>query len=161
MKCHEREERHVRSVREIMSESVCTIHRDKLVCEVEGIFVANEISGAPLVDDDGRMVGIISKSDVHRFDFNGGDPYEARAWEIAHPRVITIAASAPVTEAARKLLDEHVHRMVVTDGEAIVGIISSFDFVKLMVDGDAGSWFVSEFPFVNEPGEPVALRALS
>ncbi len=120
-----------------MSNSVITIHRDKLVCEVEGIFVAHEIGGAPLVDDDGRMVGIVSKSDVNRFDFTGGDPNEARAWEIASPRVITIAASASVTEAARKLIDEHVHEVIVIEGEKIVGVISAIDIVKLLVDGNA------------------------
>jgi CBS domain-containing protein len=129
----------MQSIREIMTESVCTIHRDKLVCEVEGIFIEHEISGAPLVDADGRIVGIISKSDIIHFDFTGGDPNEARAWEIASPRVITVDASVSVAEAARKLLDEHIHRLVVTDGERTVGVVSSLDFVKLILDGNTGS----------------------
>lgn len=126
----------MQSIREIITESVFTVHRDKLVCEVEGIFVTHEISGAPLVDSNGRMVGIISKSDIIRFDFTGGDPNEARAWEIASPRVITIDASASVTEAARKMLAEHIHRLVVTDGEEIVGVVTALDFVKLVVEAD-------------------------
>ncbi|MFQ5760814.1 MAG: hypothetical protein ACE5HM_07550 [Acidiferrobacterales bacterium] len=41
----------MRTVRHIMTPTVVTIHPDKLVCEVEGIFVAHKISGAPLGSD--------------------------------------------------------------------------------------------------------------
>ncbi len=121
----------MRRVSDIMSPTVNTIHRDKLVCEVEGFFVANDISGAPLVDDDGKMIGVITKSDVNRFNFTDGDPSYARAYEIATPNVITVSASAPVREAAHQILDAHVHHLIVVDGSDMIGMLSTFDFVKL------------------------------
>jgi predicted transcriptional regulator len=134
-----RREGNVRTIRDIMTPTVVTIHRDKLVCEVEGIFVAYNISGAPLVDDDGNLTGVISKSDVNRFDFTGGDRNYTRAWEIAHPKVIAIEVSASVEEAARRMLDAEVHRLVVTDVETMVGVLSALDFVKLVAEGGDGT----------------------
>jgi len=61
------------------------MHRDTLVREVKSMFVEHKISGAPLVDDLGRPVGFISKSDIIRFDSNDGDPNCARAYGIGCP----------------------------------------------------------------------------
>jgi len=71
----------MRTVCDIMTTEVITIHKDKPVCEVEGLFVAHKISGAPIVDDNGDLTGVISMSDVIRFNFIGGDPNYASAWE--------------------------------------------------------------------------------
>ncbi len=125
----------MRAVRDIMTPTVVAMHRDKSVSEVEGLFVDQKISGAPLVDDDGNLTGFISKSDVNRFDFTGGDPYSTKASEIAHPKVITIDVSASIEDAARRMLDEEVHRLVVTNGKKMVGVVSALDFVKLVAEG--------------------------
>jgi len=133
----------MRVVRDIMTTGIRTMHRDTIVSEVEGIFVKRKISGAPLIDDSGRLVGFISKSDITRFDSTGDDPGYARVHEIASPIVITISPVTPIEEAAQKMLDEHVHHLVVVDEEAMVGMLSAFDFVKLVAlasrDGSSGS----------------------
>lgn len=122
------------TIRDTMTPTVVTMHRDKSVSEVEGLFVDHKISGAPLVDDEGELTGFISKSDVNRFEFTGGDPYSTKAWEIAHPKVITIETSASIEEAARRMLDEEVHRLIVTDAKKMVGVLSALDLVKLVAD---------------------------
>ena len=126
----------MQSLLDIMTASVPTIHRDKLICEVEGIFDAEKIGGAPVVDDLGIIVGFVSMTDIVHFDFIGGDPYVARVWEIASPRMVTIEVSASPRDAARKMLDEHAHNLVVVDGAAVVGILSSFDFLTLVAHGE-------------------------
>lgn len=125
----------MRTVRDIMSPVVCTIPRDALVCEVEGILVAKRISGAPLVDKAGKIVGIISKSDIVQFDCTGGNPAEAAAWEIASPNIITVPASCTLNAAAQLMLDKHVHRLLVAHEGRMVGIVSTLDFVKLVAQG--------------------------
>jgi len=118
-----------------MSPVVCTIPRATLVCEVEGILVAKRISGAPLVDNAGKVVGIISKSDIVRFDFTGGNPAEAAAWEIASPSVITVPPSCTLTAAAQLMLEKHIHRLLVSHDGEIVGLVSALDFVRLVAQG--------------------------
>ncbi len=92
-------------VHDIMMQTSLTIHREKPVCEVEGIFIANNISGAALVDDMDNLDGIITKFDMIRHDFTGYDPSYTKAWEIATPKVITIKSSVFIGEAARIMLD--------------------------------------------------------
>ncbi len=119
-------------VRDIMTSKVRTLHRDTVISDVEKVFLTNKISGAPLVDDTGTAVGFVSKSDISRFDSTGDDPFYARAHEIANPNVITAEPSASIMEAAQLMLDEHVHHLVVMDGQDIVGVLSAFDFVRVV-----------------------------
>ena len=119
-------------VRDIMTSTVRTLHRDTIVSDVEKAFLANKISGAPLVGESGSMVGFISKSDISRFDSTGDDPFYARAHEIANPKVITTGPSESIAQAAQLMLQEHVHHLVVMDGQNIVGVLSAFDFVRVV-----------------------------
>lgn len=123
----------MQTVDTIMSSRVINIHPDKLLCEVSNIFDAEHISGAPLIDDDDNLIGVISRSDLNHFDSIGGDPFYARAREIASPNVITVEASTSVDEAGRIMLEKHVHRLLVVEDGRVIGIVSSFDFVKLVV----------------------------
>jgi len=126
----------MRTVSDIMNPVVCTIPRDTLICEVEGIMVAKQISGAPLVDAAGKVVGIISKSDIVRFDFTGGNAAEAAAWEIASPSAVTVTPCCTLKAAAQLMLDQHIHRLlVVRDGE-LAGLVSALDFVALVARGE-------------------------
>ncbi len=125
-------------VRNIMTQTGLTINREMPVCEVEGIFIANNISGAALVDDMDELAGIITKSDMVRHEFTGNDPAYTNAWEIATPKVTTIAPSAPIKEAAQIMLDENVHHLVVIDeSKRVIGMVSSFDFVKKVAEGNS------------------------
>lgn len=124
----------MRNVADIMSSDILKIHRDKLVCEVEGLFVAKNVNGALVVGDLGAIVGVVTTFDVNRFDFTGGDPYAARAHEIANPSIISVPSNATVKEAAKKMLDSDVHHLVVMNDGEVVGILSSLDFVKLAVE---------------------------
>lgn len=122
----------MRTVQDIMTATVRTVHRDTVISEVEGIFVTHAISAAPVVDALGQLVGFVSKSDITRFDSTGEDPSYARAHEIANPKVITIAPSASIEDAAQKMLDEHVHHLLVMEEGVAVGVLSAFDFVRLV-----------------------------
>jgi len=118
-----------------MTTSVQTMHRDTIICAVEGIFDTHKISGAPLVDDSDNLVGFVSKSDISRFDSTGDDPNYARVYEIASPKVITVEPSASIEKAAQKMFHEHVHHLVVMEDETMVGVLSAFDFVRIVAEG--------------------------
>ena len=119
-------------VRDIMTSTVRTLHPDTVISDVEKVFLTNKIGGAPLVDDKGTAVGFISKSDISRFDSTGDDPFYARAHEIANPKVIATEPSASIVQAAQLMLHERVHHPVVMDGQDIVGVLSAFDFLKVV-----------------------------
>lgn len=122
----------MKTVSDIMSTSIRTIHCDISVCDLEEIFVTHRISGGPVIDNSGSLVGFVSKSDVTRFDSTGEDPNYARVIEIASPLVIIVSPEISIQEAAQKMLEKQVHHLVVTEGDELVGILSSLDFVRLI-----------------------------
>ncbi len=125
-------------VHDIMMQTSLTVHREELVCEVEGLFIADNIGGVALVDDMGNLVGIITKLDMIRHEFTGNDPAYTKAWEIATQKVITIKHSAPIEEAARIMLEENVHHLVVIgESKRVVGMVSALDFVKIVAKGNS------------------------
>ena len=124
----------MRLVSDIMVGTVEAIHRDKSIREAERIFISQEITGAPIMDDTGNLVGFVSKTDIIRFDSTGEDPTYATLHEIANPNVFTIESSVPINEAAQKMLKEHIHHLVVINGNSMVGVLSAFDFVRLAAE---------------------------
>jgi CBS domain-containing protein len=55
--------------------------------------------------------------------------------EVMSRDVVTVSPGTPVTEAARLMLDHHIHRVLVVDGDDLVGVMSAFDFVRLVAEG--------------------------
>lgn len=51
--------------------------------------------------------------------------------EIMSRDVVTVLAGTLLPEVARRMLDHHVHRVLVVDGDDLVGVLSAFDFVRL------------------------------
>jgi predicted transcriptional regulator len=129
-----RREIEMRMVSEIMTPTVQAIHRDKSIREAESMFITQNISGAPIMDDIGNLVGFVSKTDIIRFDSIGEDPTYTRLHEIANPKVVTIDASMLINDAARKMLQEQVHHLVVIEGDSMAGVLSAFDFVRLAAE---------------------------
>ncbi|MEX2467443.1 MAG: CBS domain-containing protein [Gemmatimonadota bacterium] len=54
--------------------------------------------------------------------------------EIMSRDLVTVSAKTPLAEAARRMLDRRVHRVLVVEGDELVGLMSAFDFVKLAAD---------------------------
>src|SRR5690606_11195596 len=53
--------------------------------------------------------------------------------------VVSVAADAPIAEAARRLVEHRIHRLVVTDdGDRLAGVLSTLDIVRLVADGRLG-----------------------
>lgn len=126
-------------VGDIMTTNIQTIHHDAYISDLADFFVANNISGTPIVDDSDTVVGFVSKSDVVRFDSMGGDPTYVRLNEIATHRVVTIRSTEKIKIAAETMLHENIHHLVVKDNHNLVGVISSFDFVKLAASANGAT----------------------
>lgn len=54
--------------------------------------------------------------------------------EIMSRDVVTVSSGTPLPEAAHLMLDHHIHRVLVVDGDDLVGVVSAFDFVRLVAE---------------------------
>ena len=120
----------MKAVRDIMSTDVQTVEPDAYISEVAGFFVSHKVGGAPILDKVAKVVGFVSQSDIIQFGSTGQDPTCARLNEIPNRRLVTIESSASIEQADNTMLRESVHYLIVEDNGTLLGLLSSFDFVK-------------------------------
>ena len=139
-------------VRDVMTVPVVTVHRDTTFRELVHQLLAHDISGLPVVDDDQRVIGIVTEADLvskeaygYRrrrplgllADFLAGhDPQWVRkasgrtAGDLMTTAPATAAPDEAVTTAARRMLEGgHKRLPVVVDGR-VVGIVTRHDLLR-------------------------------
>ena len=116
-------------IADIMHKSVVTTVPHKSLGHVRDIMAKNGISSVPVVNTDNEPVGIITTSDLAK-GHDEGTPVS----HIIGDHVYSVPAYNPVHVAARIMRNHHIHHVVVTHENEIVGIVSSFDLLKLVED---------------------------
>jgi CBS domain-containing protein len=129
-------------VSELMQPNVRTISSEARVAEAVVSLADAHISGLPVVDKVGRILGVVSATDVLTAEAEaetltmGRDLMEETSVrEIMTPRPYTVAPDEDVREAARQMLYAEVHRLFVAEGDRLVGVISTTDIVRAVATG--------------------------
>ena len=127
------------TVAELMQRNVRTVSGEASVAEAIVELADGHISGMPVVDGTGRVIGVLSTTDVLTAEAEADDAASRRSLlertavrDIMTPRPFTVAPDEDVCEAARQMLYADVHRLFVAEGEQLVGIISTTDIVRAL-----------------------------
>lgn len=158
-------------VADVMTGEVVAVGPFTPLKEVAALLLEHGISGLPVVDDEGKVVGIVSEADIlmkertrpehsplysrlHAADLAAEELRLSAglAAEAMSVPVIVIAADRPLTEAATLMLDNDVKRLPVVEGERLVGIVTRTDLVRAFLRPDE--------EIANEIREEVLLRRL-
>ena len=116
-------------VRDVMSKEVKVVRPDTLVKEVVATMNKFDIGSIVVVQGD-RPVGIITERDILRRTVEPCLAPEAlRAREVMTSPVITIRDSASIDEASKIMARKRIKRLLVTDNEKLVGILTFTDIV--------------------------------
>ena len=135
--------RNANRVRDVMSTPLVQVTMDETLEDIAELFRKRRIHHAVIVEK-GKIRGVISESDILRtLSPFIGKPLMERSQDLntlhqrahrfmtRHPYVIPF--DAPVTEAARKMVREHVSCLPVVDGEGeLIGIVTSTDLMRWM-----------------------------
>jgi CBS domain-containing protein len=140
----------------IMSRDVICLKPETTIEALRAILVENAISGAPVVDEAGKPIGIVSTTDVVRDAHERGETEEtenvrlpsrggvsyspgpgfrsfdpgATVADVMSRRVITILDGTSIARAAELMAKNHVHRLpVVSDTGKVIGLVSSLDIL--------------------------------
>jgi CBS domain-containing protein len=123
-------------VADIMQTTLETIGTDDSVADAVTTIAEQHVSGLPVVNDRGRLVGVISSTDVLLLLSEAGDAErraavldETLVREIMTAKPVTVEPDADVHEAARQMLYGEIHRLFVEYDGALVGVLSQSDIV--------------------------------
>jgi CBS domain-containing protein len=155
-----------RTASELMQRDVIIVEVDTPILDVHRLFVEEEIHGAPVIDDEQRVRGVISTMDLLRVVrdelepgagatsstyFRDQLPYSGPDWgdvpedlqnRIQHltaadamtKEIVSVSPHASAAQVAAKMLQHHVHRVLVIEDGALVGVISSFDLLRAVAE---------------------------
>jgi predicted transcriptional regulator len=116
-------------VRDVMERLVLWVLVDQTVAEAAALFADESIGGAPVCDASGRVVGMLTKTDVA--DCVAAQETERLVEDVMNPEVISVGAAERLERAIAVMAFEGVHRLVVLDeGHRLVGIITATDVMR-------------------------------
>ena len=151
--------------KDIMNTDVLSVRDDMTVQELADFLTEREILGAPVVDSEGEVVGVVSCTDIaqsttteatmllekstpgfyeHGWE-NKLDPDEMvrlhvedneslPVREIMTPTIYTVPEDTPISDIAKAMVAGRIHRLLVTRGSRLVGIITTLDMLQVFFD---------------------------
>ncbi|GGB99343.1 CBS domain-containing protein [Marinobacterium zhoushanense] len=145
---------------DIMSRDLLTAKAHWSLQTLIEFFIKHKITGAPVLSDKQELIGVVSLSDLLKFDaitahtpsenpmaqyyyssldgasidelgIKESNPHLSHlVSEIMTPAIISTPSSTPVTELAAILCDKAIHRIFITDGKRLCGVVSTLDILK-------------------------------
>jgi len=161
--------------KDIMNPDVVRFSPDTSIETALSTFEDLHISGAPVVDSFGKLVGVLSAFDVARREHLKGDRLDQRPGDSSYlpdddedeegdpfypeevlllredysrevlgsdsvgdwmsEGVVTVSPNDPLKRVCETMVEGHFHRVCVTEGDKLVGIVTSFDVVRTVAEG--------------------------
>lgn len=149
-----------RPVRAVMQSQVVTLSPEMSARDAERILAEHRLTGAPVVDDAQRVLGVVSQSDLVRLDARPPSTATAGAFfsdvavyddlgtlpadesmvrldTLMSRNVLTVAPEDPLTKAARLMRQHGVHRLLVVEDGTLRGMLSALDLLIAVEEAPA------------------------
>jgi CBS domain-containing protein len=138
-----------------MNPDVVSLRPEQSIVEAQQLLASKSVSGAPVVDASGRVLGVVSQNDLVRKATHPdtaekagqfftsiedyaelGDtpvpPSSQTVGEVMSRRVFSVSRDTGVAVAANIMRERHIHRLLVTDRGVLVGVLSSLDLLRVV-----------------------------
>lgn len=120
-------------VAEIMSRRVHTLSQSQSLREAAQLLSKHDISGAPVIDEGGALIGYLSRTDIVDALAEHGEIAAMRVEEAMSREIVSIAPDASLDDALKTMVYEGVHRLVVRVGKGEPqGILSGLDAFRAL-----------------------------
>lgn len=144
---------------DVMIRDVITVHPDDTLQHAAQIMLDHGVAALPVVDDSGKLLGIVSETDLLRPD--EAAERRARWWldalaegedlspeflaainevnrpvsKVMHSPVVTVTETTPLADVAALIARENVRRVLVVKGDRLVGVVARRDLVRTLAGG--------------------------
>ena len=122
-------------VADVMTREVMSLHAETTLRDAVAFLANQHVSGAPVVDACGHLVGAISNSDLMQAESEGTDLDATAIEEVMTRKTLTVSPETELREAALAMEYGEVHRLFVQQDGALVGVISRSDVSRALATG--------------------------
>jgi CBS domain-containing protein len=128
--------------RDVMTTELITVTPGTPLSEFARICAEDNISGCPVTRADGMLCGIVSKTDLLRRlledhpphgttrDYPVWDEDVRQVGDIMTEDVLTVGPMTPLSEIAERMARDRIHRVVVMEGDRMLGLVTSIDLLS-------------------------------
>jgi CBS-domain-containing membrane protein len=149
---------HMLTAGDVMTRDVITVKQETTIRELAELFARHRISSAPVVDDNGTMIGIVTETDlieqdkslhiptvISLFDWviylESDKKFEKElkkmtgqtVGDVYSREVETVAPSTPISDVADIMSSRKIHAIPVVEGHKVVGIVARIDLIRTMI----------------------------
>lgn len=123
-------------VKDYMAKHVVTLQPDDRVLDAVNTLVENQVAGAPVIDKDGKLVGILTEKDCMKVAIDAAyySEYGGLVTDFMSTEVEVINVEDSIVAAAERFLDTRFRRFPVMDNNRLVGQISRRDIMRALND---------------------------
>ncbi|MHC4741348.1 MAG: CBS domain-containing protein [Planctomycetota bacterium] len=114
---------------DIMTTNVVTVKKDMLLTDVISLLLRWHISATPVVDDEDKMVGIVSEIDLVNLAFDG-NAADTVVEEIMVTDVVWFSPSTELADLVQVFSQKHLRRVPILENDKVVGIVSRRDILR-------------------------------
>lgn len=141
-------------VKDIMSTDILTINSTDSIKDLITLFTDNDITGVPVLNRSGFVVGVVSNSDViknesshsyyndpfmrnfHENIYEDSTFFEQTVSLIMSEDLYTIEPGDTIAKMAKIMYEKKIHRLLVIEYDKLIGIVTTFDLLKLLATND-------------------------
>jgi len=121
----------MKTIRDVMQSETIVVHPEDSVHHALELLIEYDISGMPVIDSDGRIVGVLSEKDVLKLFY---EPDSTSVGSVMTKDPITIAVDAPLVEVFDTLMANDFRRVLIHERHKLVGLISRADLMPTIMD---------------------------
>ena len=119
------------TVKDFMTKDVLTVDANKTVLEAAALMSKNDVGDLVVMEND-LPVGIVTERDFVRRVIAMEKSTDAKVSEVMSTPLRVIDPEAPIKEAARRMVNKGIRRLVVIKDNKLVGIITATDFARYL-----------------------------
>ncbi len=108
--------------KDIMRKKAVTVDGESSIFELSEMLTKNNMSGLPVVDKDGTLIGFASGREIIA-TLNSPDLREKKVKDIMVKKVITVDVATPMEEISKIFTEKTIHAIPVVSGDKVVGVI--------------------------------------
>ena len=147
----------MKTARDIMTRNVVTVKKDQPISDLSKLFIENHFNGVPVLDDAGKVIGVVTQSNLieqnknlhiptvialfdavlfleseKKFESDVKKLTGSKIEDIYHKKPITVSPDTDLSEITTIMAEKDVHTLPVLEDDKLVGIIGKKDVLRAL-----------------------------